>query len=417
MWAQLQRWRGWAANAFSPRGKRQVQGIEFAYEKAGLSVRNEPLAWNAEAVRVEATLRAPGLDDSSRGEFSLLRPGAPPAPATTFEPAGGGLVRVGFRLLPLTGPTGAELLWRSFPLGKLTLPYVSQEEFLRSLRVESAALVAELGKYAVPCEAVVADQCRGLRATALLTSPTSLLPLLDLDLSVTFTDHGTHSSQTLSVGLSLPQLTARQALLSVGLPGWPWPPGPWSVRWTAAGRWLGGSAACAVSPQEFRQSLYLIDGRYACERTDGQRAHSPYLPPREGVRRVGPCFRVASREPGVAGLCTLELRTRFIAPDRPGEVLRQEVLVSDGPSLFVPPLRSVEEFEQVASFDLYARGELLGSLAGCRRPVVHFTTEGGFREPADFDWTPVAEQELAERLRRLMDVPEPRAAPAAPAAW
>jgi hypothetical protein len=39
-----------------------------------------------------------------------------------------------------------------------------------------------------------------------------------------------------------------------------------------------------------------------------------------------------------------------------------------------------------------------------------FTSEGGFREPADFDWTPVTEQELAERLRRLMEVPEARVA-------
>jgi hypothetical protein len=202
--------------------------------------------------------------------------------------------------------------------------------------------------------------------------------------------------------------------LSTGVPGWPGPPGPWSVRWTAAGRWLAGSAACAVSPQAFGRSLYLIDGRYVCERADGQRTYSPYLPPREGVRRVGPCFRLASREPGAAGLCMLELRTRFKDHARPAEVLRQEVLVSDGPSLFVPPLRSAEEFEQVASFDLYYRGELLGSVAGCRPPVMKFTAEGGFREPADFDWSPVTEQELAERLRLLMETPNARVAQSSP---
>jgi hypothetical protein len=410
MWVPLQRWRGWATNAFSAHARLQVQGVEYAYEKAGLRVGNEPLAWNAEAVEVQASLRAPGLDGWSRGDFSLQLPGAVPTPAETFEPAGDGLMRVGFRLLAPSGPVAAALLWRSYPLGKLTLPYLAQEDFLRGLRMESSALVAQVGKYAVPCEAVVAEQCRGLRASGLLTSPTSLLPLLDLDLSVTFTDHGAHTSQTVPVCLSLQQLTGRQALLGAGVPGWPGPPGPWSARWTAAGRWLAGSAACALSAQELRQSIYLIDGRYACERADGQRSYSSYLPPREGVRQVGPCFRLASREAGVAGLCTLELRTRFKDPARPPEVLRQEVLVSDGPSLFVPPLRGAEDFEQVASFDLYARGELLGSVAGCRRPVMRFTAEGGFHEPADFDWTPVTEQELAERLRRLMDVPEPRVA-------
>jgi hypothetical protein len=411
MWHQLQRWRGWAANAFSPHGKLQVHGVEYTYEKAGLRVRDEPLPWNAEAVEVEATLRAPGLDNCwSTGEFALQVSGAPAAPAHGLEPAGDDLMRVAFRLLPPPGPTVAELLWRSYSLGRLTLPFLSREEFLRGLRVETSAVLVQLGKYTVPCEAVVAEQCRGLRATALLTSATSLLPLLDLDLSVTFTDHAAHASQTVPVCLSLQQLTARQALLTSGVPGWPAAPGPWSVRWTADGRWLAGSAACAISAQEFRQSLYLIDGRYACERADGQRTYSPYLPPREGVRRVGPCFRLASREPGVAALCPLELRTRFKGPDRPPEVLRQEVLVSDGPTLFVPPPRNAEDFEQVASFDLYVRGELLGSVAGCRRPVMKFTTEGGFREPADFDWAPVTEQELADRLRRLMDLPEPRVA-------
>jgi len=412
MWLQLQRWRGWAANAFSPPGKLQVHGIDFAYEKAGLRVRNEPIAWNAEAVEVEATLRPPGPDGWSRADFTVQAPGAAPAPADSCEPAGDGLVRVGFRMLPPAGPAEADLLWRTHTLGRLSLPFLSAEEFHRGLRVESPALIAQLGKYALPCEAVVAEQCRGLRATGLLTSPTSLLPLLDLDLSVTFTNHGARSSQTVPVRLSLTQLTGRQALLSAAAPSWSGPPGPWSARWTAGGRWLAGSAACAVSAEAFRQSLYLVDARYACEKADGQRGYSPYLPSREGVRRVGPCFRLASREPGVVGLCTLEMRTRFKDAGRPPVVLRQEVLVSDGPSLFVPPLLIAEEFEQVASFDLYARGELLGSVAGCRRPVMKFTNEGGFREPSDFDWTPVTEQELAERLRRLMDVPDARVAQA-----
>jgi hypothetical protein len=412
MWHQLQRWRGWAANALFPQGKLQVHAVGFAYEKAGLSVYNEPLAWNAESARVEATLRASGLEVGCRTDFSLHIPGSPPAPADTFEPAGEDLVRVGFRLPPPTGPTEAELLWRTHALGRLTLPFLPQEEFLRGLRVESPALVAQLGKYTVPCEAVVADQCRALRATGLLTSLTSLLPLLDMDLSVTFTNHGAQCNQTIPVCLSLQQLTGRQALVSAGVPGWAGPPGPWSARWTADGRWLAGCAACAVSAQDFRQSLFVLDGRYVCERTNGQRSYSTYLPPREGVRRVGPCFRLVSREPGVAGLCTVELRTRFKDVGRPAEVLRQEVLVSDAPSLFVPPLRSAEEFEQVASFDLYVRGELLASVAGCRRPVLKFTGEGGFREPADFDWTPVTEQELSERLRRLMEGPEPGVAPA-----
>src|SRR5262249_36842455 len=145
------------------------------------------------------------------------------------------------------------------------------------------------------------------------------------------------------------------------------------------------------------QSLFLIDARYVCVRDSGPPALTPYLPAREGLFRVGACFRLASRLPGAAGFCPLELRTVFKDPARPVTVWMQKVLVSDGPSLFTSPLLSAEEFEQVAAFELLCEGVPFATLPGCR-PVVEFTNEGGFTEPAAFDWTPVAEQELVDRL-------------------
>jgi hypothetical protein len=239
-----------------------------------------------------------------------------------------------------------------------------------------------------------------------LSSPTSLSPLLDLGLSVEFLD--TRSGHVQEVPLSLPrsELAGHTALLSAAPPGWLGPGEAWTVRWLVAGRCLAESPIHTLSRQDFWRSLRLIDARYACVRESGLVTFSPYLPAREGLCRVGPCFRLASREPGAAGFCPFELRTVFKGPARPPEIVTQEVLITDGPSSFMPPLLSAEEFEQVASFELLSEGVPFATLPGCR-PVVRFTNEGGFTEPATFDWTPVAEQELADRLDRLEGIPEP----------
>jgi hypothetical protein len=35
--------------------------------------------------------------------------------------------------------------------------------------------------------------------------------------------------------------------------------------------------------------------------------------------------------------------------------------------------------------------------------VAAFTSEGGFRPAGDFDWTPFSEEELVDRLEKLME--------------
>ena len=176
------------------------------------------------------------------------------------------------------------------------------------------------------------------------------------------------------------------------------------MRWTLAGRVLAGCSVRTVSPQAFQRSLYLIDGRYVYEGMHGV-AFSPYLPARKSLSRLGLCFRVASREPGIAGLCRLKVRAR--RHDRPGlqDLVEQEMVVTDGPTLFMPATMSAEEFQQVAGYELLGEGQSLGTLSGSPRPIATFTNEGGFRGPVDFDWTGVSEQELADGLRRLMEVP------------
>lgn len=411
MWPRFERWRGGTIRkvyrAFQALGMPRVEDMQVSYHHAGLSVSDEPVPWSAEAVRVEVSVRRPGTENWRKEDFALAVPGGLPAAAESLKPEGTDAFRLSFRFPP-PHDSPLELRAQGRVLGELTLPLLSAGDFVGSLRVEPVGVRACLGENLVPCRAMVASQCRGLLACALLSSPTSLVPLLDLDLAAEFTDVSCGRSQRLPLRLTRAELTGRGALLSAAPRGWPGPGEEWAVRWLVDGRCLAESPVRALSRQDFRNSLGLIDARYACERADGPLEFSPYLPAREGLCRVGPCFRLASREPGAAGFCTLELRTFFKDPGRPPEVLHEEVLVTDAPTPFQPSLLSAEQFEQVAALELLTDGRPLGALPGCR-PVVRFTSEGGYTEPAAYDWTPVAEQELTDRLERLEGIPEPDA--------
>jgi hypothetical protein len=410
MWSRLKCWGKWTAPKLRAAchlpARPRVLGIQFRYEKAGVSVCNEPIPWNAEAVRVEALLQEPDGDGGARGDYYLRVPGYPPLTADTFRSLPRAVGSASFRLPPLRELTRVELCWRSQLLDQLVLPFVPAEQFLQGLQLEAPTVFAHLGGYHVPCQAMVVSQCRGLTACGLLTSPTSLLPLAELAGAVEFLDQRTGQIQTVPWCLTGPQLCARQALLAATPPAWPDRTGGYAVRWTVAGRTLSGCAVRTLSPEVFDRSLYVIDGRYVYQEGKRGVAFSPYLPARGSLSHLGPCFRVASREPGVAGLCRLTVRAwRRDAPG-PLDLMEQATLVTDGPTLVMPPTMPAEEFQQMATFELLGDGRTLGTLSGCPRPVATFTAEGGFRGPVDFDWTRISEQELADGLRRLMAVPE-----------
>src|SRR5438132_834433 len=74
---------------------------------------------------------------------------------------------------------------------------------------------AVLGEESVACQTFVSTQCKGLLASAVLTSPTSLVPLADVDFHVDFRSEPNGSAISVPVRLSSTQLTGRQALLTV----------------------------------------------------------------------------------------------------------------------------------------------------------------------------------------------------------
>src|SRR5438309_6630314 len=182
MWPWIKRWRDWAMNDFWPmhRTGPQPQALHYSYEKAGLTLHDQPIPWNAEAVLVEALVRLPPSSPRRKSDFHLrLGRQESIAPESLRREEGEERQRLAFRFTPPGHTVVAELLCRNHLLGQLTLPALSRDEFISRLQLQMPTLFVRIGDQSVACQTFVASQCRGLLASALLTSPSSLVPLLD----------------------------------------------------------------------------------------------------------------------------------------------------------------------------------------------------------------------------------------------
>ena len=79
MWPWIKRWRDWAMNELWPlfRLGPQPQALHFSYEKAGLTIHDQPIPWNAEAVLIDALVKADFVERlNSRNETVVELRGA-----------------------------------------------------------------------------------------------------------------------------------------------------------------------------------------------------------------------------------------------------------------------------------------------------------------------------------------------------
>jgi hypothetical protein len=406
MWRWIRHWRDWAMSEIvTPRRlASQPSALYFRSEKGGLTLENQPVPWSAEAVVVEALLRLPPAA-RRRADFSLRVPGFEPIPPDVLRPdEAGQRYRLFFRF-PVPKATGtAELLWKQHVLGKLEIPVVAPEQFVSELRLELAtAFVSVLGR-SVAAQTFVSTQQHGLTASAVIRSPTGLAPLLDMGLSATFRTARATKTVVTPVPLTASQLAGREALVTAIPPRLPRKAGEWSVTWTCPGRELATIRLRAVSPRGFRESLRVSDTRFGVVTTNGEFRVVRQMPA-DGVAKAGPCFFVASREPGMAGLAEFEIGVQVPGVDRAPSVLEQSVLITDGPTPVAPGLLPMSELKHASAFELRVKGRVLGVLPLSPVPTATFTAEGGYKPPPEFTWSASAEDELSERLARLMGAP------------
>lgn len=385
----------------------RLEDLRVGYELAGLTVYEEPVPWNADTTLVEVRIWFPDKQCPHKDDFTLERTHALPIPAHSCRCLEPEVFLVVFRLPALQGRTTVIPCWRGRELTRVTLPFLSAEDFFHRLRLNAATNLAQLDGAWVPCQAVVDTRFHGLQVGGLLTSPTSLLPLAHVGLSVTFRNTSTRETLTQSVPRLGCQQSDRQALLNVSWPGMPTDSGNWLVQWSAGTYPLTNHSFRVLTRETFESSLYLVDGHYLYQDERGVKTCSSSLPPRERVRQLAPCFRVASQEPGVAAFCDLEIRTHRVRSM--GPPLRHHlprVLVTAAPVLVQLPFLKVDDFEQIEAFELIVAERSLRVLPARPRPVATFTAEGGFLLPAEPDWTHITDEDVADRLRELMSDPD-----------
>src|SRR5205085_4721699 len=92
-------WRDWAMRNLWPmhRNSPQPQALHYRYEKAGLTLHDHPVPWDAEAVVIEALLFLPEPVARRKGDFQLRLPGqGPVAPESLRRQEGDGRYRLIF---------------------------------------------------------------------------------------------------------------------------------------------------------------------------------------------------------------------------------------------------------------------------------------------------------------------------------
>ncbi len=389
----------WSLNRINP----QPQALHFRYEKAGLTLDNQPIPWNAEAVLVEVRVRFPASQDPRKADFQLRLgqegPCCPPESMRLDE--ADGYHRLIFRCPVPPQTTTVEVVWRTRSLGQMTLPVLSADEFRQHLGLQMPSLQVRLGERTVPCQTYVSTQCAGLIASALLTSPTSLAPITDLGLRVEFRGGRGEPVQNVPVELSSSQLRGRQALITV-VPRKPRRQGGWQATWMLGDVPLACQKIKGISQSVFLRSLRISQTRFVLRTVQGEVQLARVLPPLEEIARVGPCFLVSSGEQGMAGLCPLQVRAQVAGAFQPPSLLEQEVLITDGPSPVAPGTLDVADLGEVLGFELLFKNKVLGVLPMTPAQTARFSSEGGFKPPPDFIWSPAAEDQLNERLGKLL---------------
>lgn len=401
MWHSIKRWLDSAMSDFRPlaRTRPHGQAIHTRYEKAGLTLYDLPVPWNADAVVVEVLLRIPP-SARKKTDFVLRLPAREPVAPEVMRPEPNDLFRLVFRLPTPAASTVGELLWRNKFQARVDIPVLTADDFLAGLTLATPTLSVRLGAQTVAAHAFVARQCNGLIAAGVLKSRVPLAPVADLGLRVVFRCERPKAEFDVPVSLTSTQLGGREALVMAVPPKPPRRAGTWTVSWRVGERELSTASVRGIAVKTFTESLRVSDARFVVVDKAGVTRVAKQVPPGGEFARLGPCFLVASSEPGMAGLCHLSVNTTGDAGPTP--LTAQDLLVTDGPVVFAPGVVDAAALSRVSSFELRHAGKLLGAASLSPVPLATLTAEGGFKPPPDFTWSSVAEDELSERLGRLM---------------
>jgi hypothetical protein len=384
-------------------------GLHVRYEKAGLILDSLPIPWNADALIVEANVRLPANEPRVKQDFTLRT--AVDAPAVSAEliaqESKQTPIRVFFRVSVPAQTCTVQVLWRGHPLGQIEVPVISAPAFVQDFSLEMPTLHVALGNRTVACQSFVNTQVKTVLASALVRSSGPLAAAFELDLRVQVQRGDGQYVGAVLASLTSAQLRARQALVTVLLPRLR-TLGTYQVSWHLATRCLHAQTVRVVSRKAFLRSLRISAARFVLHKDNDTLQTVRSLPARDGkplldgIAQVAPCFYVCSGESGMAGIAPFTLRV-LAADVITTLAIKDDVLVTDGPTPIVLGVVSARELGNLKHFTLGIGDTILGNLPLVPAPKAEFNAEGGFAPLDDFLWSAAAEEQLNERLGKLLD--------------
>lgn len=390
-------WLAWARDRLFRRARPLSAAV--GYERAGVTRWESPVPWAADAAVLDVLLRLPP-SARRKQDFALRLPFAT-FPADALRPDGDDRCRLAFRLPVPPEATRADLLWRGRVIADVPIPVLTPGEFLAGLTLAATTVSVQMAGTSAAATSFVPDCCEGVVASAVLRCRTPLAPLGEIGLKAVFTDDLAGRSHAVLVALPAAQLARNEAVVAAACPESPRRAGGWWVSWVAGDRTLATQRLQAIPAARFEAGVRLLETRFALLDPGGGVCTVKLPPSPAGSAAVGPCFVLSSGEAGAAGVCRLEVLGVSGGDPYPLVVREAEAVVTDSPTVFVPALFSPEEVARVSGFELRLRGRLLGVASLRPVPTAAINAEGGFTPPVDFAWTSAADDELADRLRRL----------------
>jgi hypothetical protein len=393
------RWLAWARDNLFRRARPRPLSASVGYERAGGTRWDSPVPWTADAAILDVLVRMP-LSARRKADFALRLPFAT-FPADSIRPDLDDRCRITFRFpVPLDTLRG-DLLWKGRVIATLPVHVLTPGGFLADLAVAHPTVSVRLGGTTVAAGAFVPDKCEGLLTAAVIRCSSALGPLAELGLKAVFHDEANGRTHTVPVALTAAQLARPEAVVAALCPEVPRQPGGWWVTWTAGDRTLTTQRVHAVPADRFEGTVRLLESRFAVIEPGGA-VRTVKLPPSlVGAERVGPCFVLSGGESGAAAVCRFEV-TGVSAGDLTPVLGREaETVVTDAPTVFVPALFEADQLDRVSGFELRLNGRLLGVASLRPVPAAALNAEGGFTPPPEFTWSSAADDELADRLKRL----------------
>ncbi|MCI0702393.1 MAG: hypothetical protein L0241_15025 [Planctomycetia bacterium] len=396
----MTRWLAWARDNLLRRARPRAISAAIGYERTGVVKWESPVPWTADAIVVDVQMRLP-LSARRKTDFTFRLPSAI-FPADALRPDLDDRHRVTFRFPVPPESSHGDLIWKNRVLATLPISVLTPTTFLSGLSVLNPTVAARFGGTTVAATAFVPDRCESLMAVAALKCEHRLAALSELGLRVVFRDERSQTDHAVPILLPAAQLMRPEAVVVAVCPVSPREVGAWGVSWMAGDRTLVAQRVHAIPGERFEACVRLIDTRFAVVDNTGAVRTIKLPPSLASLSRVGPCFVLSGTDPGAAGMCRFEVRGMANGELHPVIWRDVEAVVTDSPTPFVPALFDAADLTRVNGFELRLNGRLLGIASLRPVPAATINAEGGFAPPPEFTWSAAAEDELADRLKRLM---------------